>query len=224
MIRLLLPPQEGPLRILAVGAHSDDIEIGAGGTLLQLLDEHPDSHVRWVVLSASEERAAEARRSCEALCGPTASVELTLLEFRDAYFPFQGAEIKDALAEVQAGFDPDLVFAPRPEDRHQDHRLVAELIFQLFRDHLVLEYEIPKTDADLTSPNVYVPLSRETTEEKITHVLRYFPSQRARPWFEPEAFRAILRLRGLESNAESGYAEGFIVRRLVLGPSGSPGV
>lgn len=218
MIRLLLPrPPERPLQILAVGAHSDDIEIGAGGTLLQLLDEHPDSHVRWVVLSASGERAAEARRSCEALCGSTATVELTLLEFRDAYFPFQGAEIKDALAEIQAGFDPDVVFGPRPEDRHQDHRLVAELIFQLYRDHLVLGYEIPKTDADLTSPNVYVPLSRETSEEKIAHLLRHFPSQSARPWFEPEAFRAILRLRGLEANAESGHAEGFLARRLVLG-------
>ena len=217
MLRLLLPnPPEGSLRILAVGAHPDDLEIGAGGTLLRLLDEHPGSHVRWVVLSGSAERAAEARRSAEALCTAAAGLEITLAEFRDSYFPFQGAEIKDALAEVRADFDPDVVFAPRPEDRHQDHRLVGELVLQLYRDHLVLGYEIPKTDADLASPNLYVPLSTETSEAKVAHLLEHFPSQGSRSWFDAEAFRAILRLRGLESNAESGYAEGFYVRRIVV--------
>ncbi len=217
MLRLLLPiPPEGSLRILAVGAHPDDLEIGAGGTLLRLLEEHPGSRVRWVVLSGSAERAAEARQSSEALCSAAAGLEITLAEFRDSYFPFQGAEIKDALAEVRADFDPDVVFAPRPEDRHQDHRLVGELVLQLYRDHLVLGYEIPKTDADLGSPNLYVPLSTEMSEAKVAHLLEHFPSQGSRSWFDAEAFRAILRLRGLESNANSGYAEGYYVRRIVV--------
>ena len=217
MLGLSLPKDpERPLRILAVGAHPDDIEIGAGGTLLQLLAERPDSEVRWVVLSGSEQRAAEARQSAEAMLGARAPHAFTAAAFRDAYFPFMGAEIKDAMAAIRSEFEPDLVFAPRPEDRHQDHRLVGELVLQLYRDHLVLGYEIPKTDADLTSPNVYVPLSTETAEAKIAHVLRSFPSQQDRAWFDAAAFRAILRLRGLEAGAASGYAEGFHARKTIL--------
>jgi LmbE family N-acetylglucosaminyl deacetylase len=217
VLGLSLPRIPGrPLRIFAVGAHPDDIEIGAGGTLLQLLEERPDSQVRWLVLSGSDERAAEARQSAEALCGAQALTAVTVAAFRDSYFPFVGAEIKDAIAAVRADFEPDVVFAPRPEDRHQDHRLVAEVVFQLYRDHLVLGYEIPKTDADLTSPNIYVPLAAATVEAKIAHLLRHFPSQHDRTWFDESAFRAILRLRGVEAGAEGGYAEGFHVRRTVL--------
>jgi LmbE family N-acetylglucosaminyl deacetylase len=216
VLPLTLPRPAGrPLRILAVGAHPDDIEIGAGGTLLRLLGERPDSLVQWMVLSGSSERAAEARRSCEALLGG-ADVRFVVAAFRDAYFPFEGAAVKDALAGIRTEFDPDIVFAPRPEDRHQDHRLVGEVVLQLYRQHLVLGYEIAKTDADLASPNLYVPLSTETVEAKIAHLLEHFPSQRARPWFEDGAFRAVLRLRGLESRAESGYAEGFYVRRITI--------
>jgi LmbE family N-acetylglucosaminyl deacetylase len=205
-----------PLRILAVGAHPDDIEIGAGGTLLALLDERADSQVRWLVLSGSDQRAAEARASAAAMCGPQALAAFTAATFRDSYFPFAGAEIKDAMAAVRADFEPDIVFAPRPDDRHQDHRLVGEVILQLYRDHLVLGYEIPKTDADLTSPTHYVPLSPQTVEAKIAHLLRYFPSQHDRPWFDASAFRAILRVRGVEAGADGGHAEGFHVQRTVL--------
>jgi len=217
----LARPNGRPFRVLAVGAHPDDIEIGAGGTIQRLLDERPDAKVRWVVLSGSHVRAAEARQSCDALLGGAA--EVVIGAFRDAYFPFDGAAIKDALAGMRADFDPDVVFAPRPEDRHQDHRLVGELILQLYRDHLVLGYEIAKTDADLASPNLYVPLSAEAAEAKIAHLLACFPSQRSRPWFDDAAFRALLRLRGLESQAPSGYAEGFHVRRMVLQTSVSGG-
>jgi len=217
VLRLSLPSvPDRPLRILAVGAHPDDIEIGAGGTLLQLLAERPDSQVRWVVLSGSDQRAAEARESALAMCGRQALDVFTTAAFRDSYFPYIGAEIKDQLAGARSEFEPDVVFAPRPEDRHQDHRLVGELVLQLYRDHLVLGYEIPKTDADLTSPNLYVPLSAQTAEAKIAHLLRHFPSQKDRGWFDAAAFRAILRLRGLEAGADGGYAEGFHVRRTIL--------
>jgi LmbE family N-acetylglucosaminyl deacetylase len=216
VLRLALPdPGDRAFRLLCLGAHPDDLEIGAAGTIRRLLAEHPATQVRWAVMSGSEARAAEARASAMALVGAE-RIGLTQATFRDGYLPFEGAAVKDRLAEVRDGFDPDLVLTHRTDDLHQDHRLIGELTHQLFRDHLVWAYEIAKTDGDLATPNLYVPLDRETVDVKVDHLVRHFPSQAARPWFDPNAFRALMRIRGLEASAASGYAEGFHVRRVIV--------
>jgi len=203
-------------RVLCVGAHSDDIEIGAGGALLTLLDRNPGVHVDWVVLSASAERIDEARASAKRFTERAASADIRIESFRERYFPY--------LPEVKEYFDrlgreiesPDLVFCPRTEDLHQDHRTVSELTANTFRDHLILQYEIVKYDADLGQPNVFVPLTRDRADEKIRWLFELFPSQIPRYWFTDETFRGIMTLRGVESRAAEGYAEGFHCRKLVL--------
>lgn len=216
MMPLRLGPALGDhYRILALGAHPDDIEIGAGGTLLRLLDEHPDSEVRLVVFSATPERAAEAQASARGF-GAGERVTLVLHTLPDRLFPSVVGELKDRLAELAAGAAPDVVFAPRLEDRHQDHRTLAELTWQAFRDHLVLEYEIPKYEGDLGAPNLYVPLSEATCQRKVRHLTTHFPSQATRTWFDEAAFRGLLRLRGIEANSPSRYAEAFTARKLVI--------
>jgi LmbE family N-acetylglucosaminyl deacetylase len=217
VLRLQLSyPTDRPFRLLCLGAHPDDIEIGAAATIARIRDEAPSLSSHWVVLSGTPERAAEARASARALVGPSADLTITQEAFRDGNLPFLGPSVKDALASVRDGFDPDLVIAPRVDDLHQDHALLGGLAYQLFRDHLVLAYEIAKTDGDLATPDVYVALDVGEVEAKVAHLHRHFPSQAGRPWFETEAFRAVLRLRGLEANAPSGFAEAFHVRRIVL--------
>lgn len=211
----------GPLlRVLALGAHADDIEIGAGGLLLELAAARPGLELVWVVLSGDEERAAEARASAERLFGGSVELRIETSSFRDRFFPHQ-PELKEHFDELGRRVSPDLVIAPRLEDRHQDHRVVAELAWQTFRNPLVLEYEIPKFEGDLGQPNVYVPLASSIAERKIEHLLGAFPSQAHRPWYSAETFRALLRLRGIESNAPSGYAEAFTARKLILDPRGA---
>jgi LmbE family N-acetylglucosaminyl deacetylase len=200
----------GPLRVLAIGSHADDVEIGCGGTILRLAAER-ELELRWVVLSGDEERAAEARRSAEAF-SPGAQIDAP--GFRDAFFRY-GGEVKDYF-ETLKDTDPDLILTHHGGDLHQDHRLVAELTWNTFRNHLILEYEIPKYDGDLGNPNVFVHLEEETARRKAELLVQAFPSQAGRPWFTEDLFLAVMRLRGMESVSPSGYAEGFYARKIVL--------
>jgi LmbE family N-acetylglucosaminyl deacetylase len=201
-------------RVLCIGAHSDDIEIGCGGTLLTLLQRGPLS-VTWLVLSGSGNREQEARESATKLVG-AASLDFRIEAFRESYFTNQGADIKERFDALGNEVDPDLVFVPYREDAHQDHRLVADLAANTFRDHLILEYEIPKYDGDLGRPAIYVHVSADVAAQKVGHLMNEFPSQRLKPWYTEETFRAVLRLRGIECRAPDGYAEAFYCRKLVL--------
>jgi LmbE family N-acetylglucosaminyl deacetylase len=214
MLPLRLPDR--PLQLLCLGAHADDIEIGCGGTLLRLLAEHPDAVVRWIVFSGSERRAAEARHSAAEFLAAIQDRRVEVLSFRDGYFPFDGAAIKDCFEALKQEFAPSLILTHWRGDAHQDHRLIAELTHNTFRDHLVLEYEIPKYDGDLGTPNLFVPLTEAQLRRKSEALLRHFPSQHGRAWFTAETFAALARLRGIECNAPDGLAEAFYARKLVL--------
>jgi LmbE family N-acetylglucosaminyl deacetylase len=205
-----------PLHVLCIGAHSDDIEIGCAATLLRLARSGRRLRVSWVVLSAVGDRAEEARRSAEALLGATADLQLHLADFRDAYFPGDYVAIKEHVAELRRRIDPDVVFTHCIDDRHQDHRSVGELTWQAWRDHLILEYEIPKYEGDLGRPNLYVGASRSAAEAKIDHLLRHFGTQRSKGWFSRETFSALMHLRGIECRAGDGFAEAFVARKLML--------
>jgi len=202
--------------ILCLGAHSDDIEIGLGGTLLRWLREYPGLHVHWVVFSGSAEREREARASAALFVKNAASHKIVIGSFRDSYFPFQGAEVKGFVESIRQEVQPDIVFTHRLEDAHQDHRLLAELAWCAFRNHLILEYEIPKYEGDLGRPNVYVPLSQATVDQKVANLLAAFPTQREKPWFTPDTFTALMRIRGVECHAPERYAEAFYCRKLVI--------
>ena len=202
--------------MLCLGAHADDIEIGCGGTILRLLQEYPLAHIVWVVLSASGERAAEAERSAESFLVPARSKAVFVETFRDRYFPDQFAQLKDFFFEIARRCAPDIVLTHRLDDRHQDHHLVAELSWNTFRDQIILEYEIPKYEGDLGRPNVFFPISEELCRRKIDGVWDAFPSQHGKRWFSKDTFWATLRLRGLECNSESGLAEAFEARKMIL--------
>lgn len=204
------------LNILCLGCHSDDIEIGCGGTILRLAAEHPDCVFHWVVFSAIGVRAAEAQQAVAKFVDPSRLKGLKLKTFPDGFMPFEGADIKVAFEDLKRSCSPDLIFTHNRRDAHQDHRLIAELTWNTFRDHLILEYEIPKYDGDMGKPGVFVPLSPDTCERKIRLIMETFQSQRSRHWFQPETFRSLMRLRGMECNALSGYAEAFYGRKLVL--------
>jgi LmbE family N-acetylglucosaminyl deacetylase len=205
-----------PLRLLTLGAHADDIEIGCGGTILRLVAEHPGLSVDWVVLSGEGERAGEAADSAAAFLQGAGESRIEVERFRDGFFPYDGAGVKRFFERLKSRVSPDLILAPRLEDRHQDHRLVAELAWNTFRDHVILEYEIPKYEGDLGQPNLFVPLAPQQAERKLELLSKHFPSQTGRSWFSDDTFLAILRLRGIESNAPSGLAEAFGARKLVL--------
>jgi LmbE family N-acetylglucosaminyl deacetylase len=208
-----------PTRVLAIGCHPDDIEIGCGGTILELAGRRPELEVTWLVLSADGERAAEARASAAGfLAGLTAEPQVFVESFRDSFFPYLGTALKERFEQLKSEVSPDVVFTHAATDLHQDHKLACELTWNTFRDHLILEYEIPKWDADLASPNVYVPISEPVAERKIELLLEHFQSQRDRHWFTEDLFRALLRLRGMEAGSPSTYAEGFRARKLVLAP------
>jgi LmbE family N-acetylglucosaminyl deacetylase len=217
MLRAHLGPDgKAPLRLLCLGAHADDIEIGCGGTLLRLLEERPSSSVVWVVFSASPEREREARQSAAAFLAGSGRSEVLVRDFRESYFPSAVTDIKDFFETLKRRETPDLVLTHRREDLHQDHRTIAELTWNTFRDHLVLEYEIPKYEGDLGHPNVYVPLSGNVARRKVELVLLHFSSQRARSWFRAETFEAVMRLRAVECNARDGFAEGFHGRKIQI--------
>jgi LmbE family N-acetylglucosaminyl deacetylase len=202
-------------RVLAVGCHADDIEIGLGGTLLTLCERNAELVVTWVVLSADEGREREARASAAAFAGGRA--EIVVRSFRDSYFPYAGPELKEFFDELGREVSPDVVFTHAGCDLHQDHRLVSELTRNTFRDHLILEYEVPKYDGDLGSPNVFVPLTEEVVARKAELLLEHFASQRAKHWFTEDLFRALVRLRGVECASPTSFAEAFHCRKLVLG-------
>jgi LmbE family N-acetylglucosaminyl deacetylase len=209
---LLRKPDE-PVRILCLGAHADDVEIGCGGTVLSLLRQYRRADVTWVVFSASPARAREARASAARFLAGAASRHVKVETFRDGYFPQVATRIKDAFERLKSA-RPDVVFTHYRDDRHQDHRVVSDLTWNTFRDALVLEYEIPKYDGDLGSPNVFVPLTRTVLDEKIRLLMEGFPTQAGKDWFTRETFEALPRLRGIESRHR--YAEAFYGRKVVL--------
>lgn len=202
--------------VLCLGAHADDIEIGCGGTLLKLMREHPGLRVHWVVFSGDDARCDEARQSAERFLKDAGEFTFTQHRFRDSYFPYEGERIKDTFHALAKQVSPDVVFTHRRDDAHQDHRVLAELTWCAFRDHTVLEYEIPKYEGDLGQPNLLVRLSQEEARRKVEHLMSAFPSQRDRPWYTEDTFLALLRLRGLECHAPERFAEGFYARKLVF--------
>ena len=211
---LVTPGQR--LGVLCIGAHSDDIEIGAGGALLEWIARGARLDVHWCVLSAAGPRAREAEASARAFLDGAARVEIDLREFRDGYFPAERAPVKDAIQGLAARVSPDLILTHRAEDAHQDHRLVHELTWNAFRDHLILEYEIPKWDGDLGRPNVYVALRGDVLARKLALLDTHFATQRGKDWFDPETFGGLARLRGMECRAADRFAEGFVARKLLL--------
>jgi len=215
MLALELPSPSAPLKILCLGSHSDDIEIGCGGTILRLLSQNRNIEVVWVVFSSSKDREQEARTSAAVFLEHAAKKEVIVSDFRDGFFPFDGTRVKDFLEGFKP-VSPDVIFTHHRKDAHQDHRLIAELAWNTFRDHLIMEYEIPKYDGDLGQPNLFVPLEKETYQQKVKCLIDGFPSQRSKRWFEQETFLALMRLRGMECVAPSGYAEAFYCRKLVL--------
>jgi LmbE family N-acetylglucosaminyl deacetylase len=208
-----------PLQILCLGAHSDDLEIGCGGTLQTLIQAHPNLSVHWIVFSASAQRAVEAQTSATRFLAGAARTEIIVKSFRDGFFPYLGYDIKLFFEELKPTCSPDLIFTHYRDDRHQDHRLISDLTWNTYRNHLILEYEIPKYDGDLASPNFFVPLDEPTCRNKVRWIIEGFQTQRNRHWFTEETFNALMRLRGMESGAPSGYAEGFYCRKAVLGAS-----
>ena len=202
--------------MLAIGAHPDDIEIGCGGTILKLIEESAISEVRWVVLSGEGERAQEARRSAEALLEGVPGSDVVLCDFPDGFFPYEGKRVKDFFEGLKADFSPDVVFTHQRADLHQDHRTACELTWNTFRDHLILEYEVPKYDGDMSAPNAFVPLSEGLSQRKIQHLMDHFASQRSKHWFREDLFSGLLRLRGMECNSPSSHAEAFFCRKAVL--------
>ncbi|WP_108862163.1 PIG-L deacetylase family protein [Ruegeria sp. Alg231-54] len=202
--------------VLCLGAHSDDIEIGAGATILRLVRDNPDAHIVWVVCAASGVRGEEARASAERFLEGAGSSEIILKGFRDGHFPHQWAEVK-AFLETLKVHNPDLILTQYKQDLHQDHRILSELTWNTFRDHTILEYEIPKWDGGIGAPNVFVPASIADTDAKIALLMECFASQAGKHWFDDLTFRGLMRLRGLECNAPDALAEAFYARKLRLG-------
>ena len=204
------------LKILCLGAHSDDIEIGCGGTILKLLSEYSNVELHWVVFSANDVRSFEAKKSAELFLSDAREIKVIVKKYKDSFFPYIGAEIKDYFEIIKEEVSPDLIFTHCRDDLHQDHRLISELTWNTFRDHLILEYEIPKYDGDLGCPNFFVHLKKSICSRKVKHLIDAFKSQHENHWFKEESFLSILRLRGIESNAPGGYAEAFYSRKLIF--------
>jgi LmbE family N-acetylglucosaminyl deacetylase len=217
MRRLSLARPGESLSVLCIGAHSDDIEIGCGATILGWIESGIRLDVHWAVLGARGRRAEEAHASAsEFLAGAARSV-IDLSAFADGFFPYQGAEIKGWFEALKKRINPDVILTHRRDDAHQDHREVSKLTWNTFRDHLILEYEIPKWDGDLGQPNTYIPATAKALERKIALLLNHFGTQRSKDWFDADTFRALARLRGMECRAPERFAEAFIARKLVLG-------
>jgi LmbE family N-acetylglucosaminyl deacetylase len=216
MLKLDLGIRGRGLRLLCLGAHSDDLEIGCGGTVIEWLAAYPDLEATWVVMSASGQRADEARCSAESLLNGARGRKIVLHQFPDGHLPAHFAEAKKVFEALKATEEPDVILSHRLEDRHQDHRLVAELTWQTWRSHLILEYEVPKYDGDLGQPNAFVPVSERSGQRKVEHLMRHFASQRSRDWFTPRTFFGLMHLRGMECRAPSGFAEAHQLRKALL--------
>ena len=218
MIQLSLPLDgKKTFEILCLGAHSDDIEIGCGGTILRLAEKYPGCALHWVVFSAPGVREQEARHAAGLFTKNAALNGPLIKTFPDGFMPFVGAELKRTFEELKTTVSPDLIFTHYLKDAHQDHRLISELTAQTFRDHLILEYEVPKYDGDMGQPSVFVPLEPHQYQKKVEFLLESFESQRSKHWFQKETFLSLMRLRGMECNAPSGYAEAFYSHKVVLG-------
>ena len=205
-------------RVLAIGCHADDIEIGCGGTLLTLARSNPELEVDWIVLAAPGERAEEARASAAAFLAGVGTSRIELHDFQDGFLPYVGSEVKSVFEGLKARVDPQLILTHAGYDFHQDHRLACELTWNTFRRHLILEYEIPKVDGDLGRPNVFVPLTPRVVDEKLALIEQHFPSQSGKHWFDRETFLGLMRLRGMEAVAPERYAEAFTCRKAVFAP------
>jgi LmbE family N-acetylglucosaminyl deacetylase len=204
-------------RILCLGAHSDDIEIGAGGTLLKLLEGRSDLEIWWVVFSAAGMRADEAPDSAKAFLSGIKNRQIRVGSFRESYFPAEWPRIKEWFEEIKSMFDPEVVFTHYRDDRHQDHRVLSDLTWNTFRNHLILEYEILKYDGDLGRPNLFIPLTEELANRKVDLLMKHFPSQSTKHWFTRDTFEAMHRIRGVECASKTGRAEAFYCRKLVIG-------
>jgi len=216
MLTLTLDDAKRPLRtVLFLGAHCDDIEIGCGGTLLKLISQHPDLRVHWVVFSADPIRATEAQLSAGLFLKEAAERQVAIRQFRESLFPWEGRQIKEYL-ETLKGISPDLIFTHYRDDLHQDHAMISHLTWNTFRNHLILEYEIPKYDGDLGVPNLYVNLDESVCRRKIRHIMECYRSQRNKHWFTEDTFLALMRMRGIESDGGGRYAEAFYCRKMVL--------
>lgn len=202
------------LRALFLGAHSDDIEIGCGGTILRLAKEYPNLAVTWVVFSATGDRAVEAQKSAEEFLQGVSEKHILLEDFKDGYFPSRAGDIKDVFEDLKKSPSPDVIFTHYRNDLHQDHRQLNELTWNTWRDHFILEYEIPKYDGDLGNPNFFVTLNNELRDKKIELLMRHFQTQANKHWFSPETFNALMRLRGVECKSAGGYAEAFYSRKM----------
>jgi LmbE family N-acetylglucosaminyl deacetylase len=216
VLGLAFPARAEPFRLLCLGAHADDIEIGCGATVLRLVAEHPALSARWVVFSGNEKRRGEAAAGARFFLDGVRDAAVDVHGFRDGFFPSEQARIKEAFERIKAEYQPSLVLTHYREDLHQDHRVVSELTYNTFRDHLVWEYEIPKYDGDLGNPNLFSPLSEEMARRKVAALLEHFPSQRSHRWFTADTFLAMLRLRGIGCNAPAGFAEAFYCRKAVV--------
>ena len=202
------------LKILCLGAHCDDIEIGCGGTILRLLSAHPRAEVLWVVFCSTDERAKEARECAEEFLRSSAHQRILISKFRDGFLPYDGPRAKEHFEELKKEFDPHIIFTHYLQDRHQDHRLISDLTWNTWRNHFILEYEIPKYDGDLGSPNIFVELDETVMTTKVDAIQRCYKSQKSKHWFESDVFLGIARLRGLESASKS--AEAFYCRKAAL--------
>jgi len=203
-------------RVLCLGAHSDDIEIGIGGTVLSLINHTPDLEIYWVVFSAPGPRADEAKHSAEDFLKGVANKRVEIGSFRESYFPSEWPSIKEWFERIKEKFDPDVVFTHYRDDRHQDHRVLSDLAWNTFRNHLILEYEIVKYDGDLGQANVFIPLSKQISTRKISLLLKHFKTQQTKHWFTSDTFAAMHRIRGVECNSPTGMAEAFYCRKLLL--------
>jgi LmbE family N-acetylglucosaminyl deacetylase len=202
--------------ILFLGAHCDDIEIGCGATILRLRESMPRAELRWAIFSSNDARRHEAMESARRFLGEDSRDHLRIESFRDGYLPYCGAEVKDVFEEIKREIQPDLIFTHYRHDLHQDHRLVCELTWNTWRNHTILEYEIPKYDGDLGQPNTFVDISAEQMELKVKTVLEVYATQTNREWFDADTLKALMRLRGVESHSGERYAEAFYARKLTL--------
>jgi LmbE family N-acetylglucosaminyl deacetylase len=203
-------------RVLCVGAHSDDIEIGCGGTVLRMIEQSKSITFYWLVLSSSSTRAKEAQRSANTFLSSARDKTVVVKSFRDGFLPYLGLAVKECFEELKKAFNPDVIFTHSRHDLHQDHRLVCELTWNTFRNHLILEYEIPKYDADLRSPNCFVPLSDAQARKKVKSLMRHFATQQNKQWFSEDLFYGLMRLRATEAASPTRYAEAFYCRKVLL--------
>lgn len=214
----LLPTKKSDesLNVLCLGAHCDDIEIGCGATLLTLFDQHPTVNVYWLVFTSTVSRRREATDCATHFCADAKSLHIDILDFRDGFLPYEGSAVKDCFEQAKARFQPDLIFTHYRKDMHQDHKIVSDLTWNTFRNHLILEYEIPKWDGDLGSPSLFVPIEESIAKEKITALQDIYVSQKEKSWFTDDLFWSLMRIRGMECNSRTALAEAFYARKITV--------